>query len=175
MFDGAVELEPGVYRATYVTDDSHSYRDWNSDSPFDRDAWGLTLYPGSLQAKDVELVSEADAAPDGEVLVRLTRVGDHERVRENFTLEKESSVRIYALGEGVDGDMYDYGYIEDEDGDVVWEMEFRRTRHAGGAHKNRVTDKVVTLPAGRYTVVYKTDGSHSFPEWNDSAGARFRF
>jgi hypothetical protein len=168
MFDGSVELEPGEYRAIYLTDNSHSFREWNSDAPFDREAWGLTLFAGSLKATDVELISQADAAKDGETLVQLTRVGDDERVRESFTLDKESSVRIYALGEGVDGEMYDYGYIVDEDNDVVWEMDFRRTRHAGGAQKNRVIDRVVKLPAGRYTVVYETDGSHSFPDWNDT-------
>ena len=48
---------------------------------------------------------------------------------------------IYALGEGIGGDMVDYGWIERcEERRRVWEMTYRATEHAGGAKKNRRFD-----------------------------------
>ena len=37
---------------------------------------------------------------------------------------------------------------------------------AGGARKNRLYDDEIRLPAGTYKAVYRTDGSHSFEDWN---------
>ncbi len=96
------------------------------------------------------------------------RVGDDERRQKSFILEKETEVRIYALGEGRDGEMYDYGWIEDgKTGKTLWEMTYRMTEHAGGAEKNRRFDGTITLQPGEYTVHYRSDGSHSFDGWND--------
>jgi hypothetical protein len=65
--------------------------------------------------------------------------------------------------------MYDYGWIENERGGVVWEMTYRMTEHAGGADKNRMLNKVILLPAGEYTVYYQTDDSHAYGDWNSRA------
>ena len=65
--------------------------------------------------------------------------------------------------------MHDYGWIENaETGRVVWEMSYRRTDHAGGARKNRLSDEVISLKKGEYIVFYETDDSHSFGDWNAS-------
>ena len=113
-------------------------------------------------------LDSADIIDATGVLVKMTMVGDHERRRNTFTLDRASDVRVICIGEGLDGRMYDYGYIVDEDtGDTVWEMRYRRTKHAGGARKNRIHDRVIRLDAGTYKAVYMTDGSHSFEDWND--------
>jgi hypothetical protein len=97
----------------------------------------------------------------------LTEVRDDDQVQKTFSLDRESDVRIYALGEGTGGEMVDYGWIEDAaSGRRVWEMTYRVTEHAGGATKNRRFDGVIRVPAGRYVVRYKTDGSHAFGNWN---------
>jgi hypothetical protein len=168
QFDGTVELEAGEYVAMYVSDDSHSYRRWNADAPFDRRAWGMTIWPGDdLSSGDLEAVPMDQLKRNANVILNITRVGDDERLRERFSLDKETRVLVYALGEGTDGRMYDFGYIVNDDtDDVVWEMTYRRSRHAGGARKNRYVSEEITLPPGRYTVYYESDGSHSFPDWN---------
>ena len=56
-----------------------------------------------------------------------------------------------------------------KNGDVVWEMTYRTTTHAGGSKKNRVFDKTVYLEKGEYEVHYQTDDSHAFNDWNDDA------
>ena len=59
-----------------------------------------------------------------DILVQLIRLGDYEKVRQRFTLEKDADVRIYALGEGDDDEMWDYGWIEGKNGRRIWEMEY---------------------------------------------------
>ena len=173
MFEGLVKLPSGDYVAHFETDDSHSYRRWNSDAPYDRDGWCLAIYPArGTTAQDFE-VSDAPKE-DGDsydkpadALVALTHVRNHAHERGKLILDKETKVHIYALGEGVDGQMADYGWIEDaKTGDVVWEMTWRKTHHASGASKNREFDGDVLLDAGTYEVHYETDDSHAYGSWN---------
>jgi hypothetical protein len=170
MFEGAITLPAGSYLATYSTDDSHSYRDWNSSAPYEPEAWGLALYPGPGYRKgDLELITGGPDGDDSDVLARIVRVGDDEHRRASFSLTSPTRVHIVAVGEGTDGDMYDFGWIEDQEtGRPVWEMTFRNTRHAGGAEKNRMFDGTLLLEPGKYDVFFETDGSHSFEEWNSS-------
>ena len=92
---------------------------------------------------------------------------DNEDKSVAFSLAKNEEVRIFAIGEGQPGEMFDYGWIEDVDkGSRVWEMQEPRTVHAGGAGKNRKIDAVITLPAGNYKLRYKSDDSHAFDHWN---------
>jgi hypothetical protein len=64
--------------------------------------------------------------------------------------------------------MYDYGWIENERGRIIWELTPRKTEHAGGARKNRMFNDTILLAAGTYKVYYKTDDSHSYNRWNSS-------
>jgi len=168
-FDGVVTLPKGDYMVYYVTDDSHSYRRWNASAPIEREMWGITLY-GVGDKFNPESIEVFDDIPkSSNILVRLTGIGDDEDIRESFELDKPQKIHIYALGEGSSGSMYDYAYIEnaDED-DIIWEMTYRKTRHAGGARKNREVDTEIYLEPGRYYVYFVTDGSHSFPDFNAS-------
>ena len=45
-FDGLVELPAGEYVVHYVTDDSHSFDQWNQEAPFEAERWGITIRPG---------------------------------------------------------------------------------------------------------------------------------
>jgi hypothetical protein len=171
MFDGYVTLPKGEYVAIYVSDGSHAYRSWNASAPYNPKAWGMAIYPGKdFDESAFELISISDIAANGNLLINITRVRDHERLRKKFTLDKETRVRIYALGEGTrSGGMVDYAWItDDRSGRDVWEMTWRNTYHAGGARKNREYDDEIVLDPGTYEVTYITDGSHSFNDWNDN-------
>ena len=101
------------------------------------------------------------------VIAQLTQVLDNEDKTVAFSLANSQEVRIFAIGEGQAGEMFDFGWIEDVDkGSRVWEMQESRTTHAGGAGKNRKVDVVITLPAGNYKLRYKSDDSHAFDHWN---------
>ena len=101
------------------------------------------------------------------VVAQIVQVLDNEDKTAAFSLPRSQNVRIFAIGEGQPGEMFDYGWIEDVDkGSRVWEMQEPKTTHAGGAGKNRKVDLVITLPAGNYKLRYKSDDSHAFDHWN---------
>ncbi len=101
------------------------------------------------------------------VIAQIVQVLDNEDKTVAFSLPSSQEVRVFAIGEGQGGQMFDYGWIENTDkGLPVWEMQEPKTTHAGGAGKNRKMDFVITLPAGNYKLRYKSDESHSFDHWN---------
>ena len=100
------------------------------------------------------------------VIAQIVQVQDNEDKTVAFNVANSQDVRIFAIGEGQPGEMFDYGWIEDDKGTRVWEMQEPRTSRAGGAGKNRQIDVVITLPAGNYKLRYKSDDSHSFDHWN---------
>jgi hypothetical protein len=168
MFDGNVTLPKGEYIAYYLTDDSHSYNDWNDSPPFDPAAWGLAIYPGADFDKNAfKILSRNDLTKGTDIMVKMVMVRDNEKKREKFTLTRQTRLHIYAIGEGARDEMYDYGWIiDDRTGRAVWEMTWRNTEPAGGARKNRMYNDEIILDPGTYEVYYISDGSHSFNDWN---------
>ena len=168
LFDGTIRLTPGTYVVYYRTDDSHSTDDWNAAPPAEAKYYGVSVFPASGR------LNRAHFAPyvrpgrgSSAALAELIRMGADEQARETFSLAAETKLRIYALGEGRSGEMFDYGVIEDSNGRTVWRMKFDDTEPAGGSDKNRMFDGVITLPAGTYVLRYHSDGSHSYSDWND--------
>jgi len=167
-----INFKPGNYIVYYTTDGSHSYRDWNDAPPYDPARWGITIWTLDNNNKSKTELFDPEDFRDKNTLAEIIHVRDNERLRKNFDLDKETKVRVYAIGEGDDGEMYDYGWIEDyETGKIVWDMSYRRTENAGGARKNRSINEVITLPKGKYMLVYRTDGSHSYHNWNSEPPA----
>jgi hypothetical protein len=100
------------------------------------------------------------------VIAQIVQVVNNEDKTVTFSLPSSQEVRIFAIGEGQGGEMFDYGWIEDDKGSHVWEMQAAKTTPAGGANKNRKVDAQITLPAGNYKLRYKSDDSHAFDNWN---------
>ena len=166
LIDTTLHLDKGSYIVHYISDDSHAAGDWNASAPPDGAHWGITV----LSAKgplDKSAIGPYAENGDPSILAQITGVRDDQHLRKRFTLDRETDVRIYALGEATDDDLADYGWIEDaRSGRRVWEMTYRTTESAGGARKNRRFEGTVKLPAGEYVLHYETDGSHSFGDWN---------
>lgn len=167
MFDGVVHLDPGTYMVYFRTDGSHAYGDWNAARPTDAEHYGITVLPNSGTV-DHAVVHPYTREPDANILAQLVRVRNGEQRRRTFRLDHDSDVRVYALGEGVNGEMADYAWIDDASGRSVWEMRYGETERAGGARKNRLFDGIVHLAAGTYVVHYQTDDSHAYGDWNDA-------
>ncbi len=168
LFDGVITLQPGIYIVHYQTDDSHSYEGWNALPPQRPEMWGITLY--NLGTKNAVIKIERPKNLSKNVLAKLTQVGDDEYLKKDFFLDKPSKIRIYCLGEGDPGKMYDYGWIKNvQTGETIWKMRYSSTVHAGGDKKNRMADVIISLPAGHYRVYYKSDDTHSYRHWNAAA------
>lgn len=164
--DEVIHLPRGSYVVTYTTDDSHSYDNWNDEAPFDPEHYGITVmgagskFSGSMVAKYVE-------ERDKNIIAQIVRVGNDADRSEAFRLDRTTRIRIYAIGEGQNREMYDYGWIEDaRTGNVVWEMTYSMTFHAGGGRKNRMVKTTIMLDRGDYRLRFKSDDSHSYGDWN---------
>ena len=160
-----IELEPGAYKVCYVSDDSHAWNSWNSTPPLEPDLWGITIRPADDKQDQPEFLPYSEDK-DPAFIASLKEVGNQEHRRKTFTLTERTQIRIYALGEGDAEGMYDYGWIDNSNGETVWKMKYRETVHAGGARKNRLVNTLITLDAGQYTLHYISDDSHSFDSWN---------
>lgn len=169
MVSDELTLPKGNYIAFYSSDDSHSYESWNASPPYDRESWGISIWvENENDKKYISFFDEKDYRSD-DVLAQIVRVRDDDFKRESFTLDKITKVKIIAIGEGDRSEMYDFGWIENDDTrDIVWEMTYRKTEDAGGARKNRMFNGTILLEPGNYTVFYETDGSHSYRDWNDT-------
>jgi hypothetical protein len=171
-----LRLPPGRYVAYYASDDSHDPEEWNGVPPFNPDSWGLSLRVADPAARAAVQPFAYEPVPTGQTLVSIRGVGDDEVRSEGFTLRRPMDVRVYAIGEGRDGEMFDYGWIVDAASRRrLWTMEYAGTDHAGGADKNRLFDGTLRLDAGSYLVYYKTDGSHSAGDWNSGAPAEGQY
>jgi hypothetical protein len=166
MVDEVITLSKGTYTVFYQTDDSHAYNDWNAAPPFDQEHWGITI-SGVGDQFDMHDVEENVSAKQPGVIAQIVRVGDNADATESFRIEKPTRIRIYAIGEGQNREMYDYGWIENaHTGSVIWEMTYSMTFHAGGGRKNRLVNTSLLIDKGEYKLRYKSDDSHSFNDWN---------
>jgi len=162
-------LPAGRYAALYTSDDSHAPGDWNQAPPHDPEAWGLVVRVVDPAARaGVKTFAYQHVAEDA-VIVALTRIGNAESRTRAFTVPRPMDVRVYAIGEGRNDQMFDYGWITNAaTNQRVWEMRYADSGHAGGDPKNRVVDQTIHLDKGEYIVHYVSDDSHAYDDWNAS-------
>ena len=163
-----ITLPAGRYAAMFVMDDSHDATDWNAPPPFDPGLWGMTLRIADGQDRSRVRLFDYESAPPNAV-VSLTGIQDDELRSAGFTITKPMDVRVLAMGEGTSNDMSDFGWITDaRTRRRVWTMSYAETEHAGGSSKNRVASTTLHLAPGNYIANFKSDGSHSFEDWNSN-------
>ncbi|MCP4581143.1 MAG: beta-lactamase family protein [candidate division Zixibacteria bacterium] len=101
------------------------------------------------------------------LIAQIDSVQNDQVLQTEFEIHELTEVQIYAIGEGANGEMWDYGWITDASSDeIIWKMEAKHTEPAGGDNKNRVADTRTILKPGKYKLNYKADGSHAFLQWN---------
>ncbi len=160
-----LRLAPGLYRAWFQTDDAHAFGNWRFNPPFDPAAWGLTLW--RLNPEDTS-VSLFDPWERLQPTVQLTAIGNNENRRADFVATDSVSVLLYALGElGTRNRRYDYAWLTDSTGTILWEMHRDRSVPAGGHPNNRLEIAVLALGPGRYTLHYQTDDAHAYGDWRN--------
>jgi hypothetical protein len=84
-----------------------------------------------------------------------------------FEIHELTEIQIFAIGEGANDEMWDYGWITNtSSNEIIWKMEEKHTDHAGGDLKNRLVDTHIILKPGKYKLNYIADDSHAFLQWN---------
>ena len=156
-----VKLAAGSYELVAVTDESHSFANWNALPPYAANAWGVTLRAprGTLDFSDV---------PAETIVARLMEAHDGEALTATFRVDRPLQARVYGLGEWSSGrgDLVDVGWLENADTRTkVWRMRYEGSDHAGGASRNRMLDTSIELEPGTYQLHYVTDDSHSPRRW----------
>jgi serine phosphatase RsbU (regulator of sigma subunit)/ligand-binding sensor domain-containing protein len=107
-------------------------------------------------------------------VLEINRAKDLQKITKKFSLPAKKKLLVTSIGEKTllgSKSLWDYGWIEDEKGKVVWRFDSLDNKHAGGAIKNRIVVNLIELNAGTYYLNYKTDDSHSFSAWNDAPPA----
>lgn len=168
-YEATHTLEPGVYRAVFLTDGGHAYDDWRANPPYALHAWGLTLTAPDAGA--LAAVQTFDPWSLREPLVSIREVPNNTLRTATLTLTEPTTLIVYALGELTsEGKLYDYGVIENaETGNTVWSMSYDASKPAGGDDKNRAQVAFVRLMPGTYTARFQTDGSHAFGDFGSDA------
>jgi hypothetical protein len=191
-------LAPGAYTLRYQTDGSHDCEDGYSSGsdPDDEGFWGATvvaldpaLDPATIQrlapistgvsTGDEDEPVYGDEGPNsqlgvtvargGEEILAFERVGNDARLERAFTLDAATRIRIVAAGELLPSAALDTGWIENAQGERVWELTRANSVPAGGQPKNRRFDGVLTLAPGRYTAHYVTDDRHAYGAFDGPA------
>lgn len=158
-----VRLEEGIYEFGFTTDQRHAYRGWRANPPYDPSGWGMRVSHGEGPAS-TDTVRPFDPYSEGQPALALTRVGHDEDVRARFLVRDTVWVILDALGE-IGRSRHDYGWLEDADGENVWEMTAARSAHAGGHSSNRRAIGMERLSPGEFSLRYRTDGSHAYGDW----------
>lgn len=63
--------------------------------------------------------------------------------------------------------VFDHGWIEDVNGNLIWEMSVANSKYAGGARKNFRADTTILIKSGNYFLCYKSDESHAYNQWDN--------
>lgn len=187
-FSGVVRLPAGVYEAhvaSYVATSVSYSGDFNDLISLRRDQRkGRVRYGGPYvddgsyreigmvirgtgQTAAGPEVDSASRAFSGSTVLSLLGTGPGVSERKAFELARATDIEVYAIGELRKDDAFDYSWIQNADTRRrVWEMAYRHTEAAGGAHKNRMVRDTIRLPAGRYVAYFVSDDSHDPDQWN---------
>ena len=100
-------------------------------------------------------------------LASLIHAKNNADLSQSFSLNKKTNVLVISLGE-ILNDLWDFGWLEDADGNEIWKMTIAKSKHAGGSNKNRMQVWSGLLNEGSYKIRYKSDDSHSYNSWNET-------
>lgn len=170
LYDRTIAFPAGQYMVHYVSDNSHSYPEWNRMPPNDPRSWGITLW--TVSPEDRQYAESIEKLEFPEPVLAITKVGDNKEITRTIKLKKSMDVKILCIGEGdpLKKIMYDHGWIKKKGtNETVWKMNGNDTEFAGGSPKNRSLCETIRLDRGSYIVGYVTDDSHAYKKWNAPA------
>ncbi|NOX90643.1 MAG: response regulator [Calditrichaeota bacterium] len=102
----------------------------------------------------------------GKTVAAIKEVTNNKKLSAFFELKKRTKTLVYYVGEITYDQAFDFGWIENSKGKTIWTVQNRQTFLAGGHSKNHTLIDVIELPAGKYSLKFISDRSHSFGVWN---------
>nr|HQV34396.1 hypothetical protein [Calditrichia bacterium] len=127
----------------FLDKDDRDYEDLIKDFSIEVNGNGTALKENEVRRLSEEARQKA--------AVSLLARNEEEFLQQGFKVSKPTEFNIYAVGEGGNDGMYDYGWIMNTaDRERVWVMKYRDSDDAGGSYKNRVVRDEITLPKGEY-------------------------
>jgi serine phosphatase RsbU (regulator of sigma subunit)/ligand-binding sensor domain-containing protein len=149
----------------WVGNDVGLHRMKEDQLSFDRFKYLDTSYTPGFWSKIQELQSS------GTAIAEIKKVGNDANISKPFEISQPTNALVVSIGESFflqDGQLWDYGWIEDESRNKIWVYDSLNSMHAGGDVKNRISADVLKFDPGKYFLRYKSDDSHSYEEWNAS-------
>jgi serine phosphatase RsbU (regulator of sigma subunit)/ligand-binding sensor domain-containing protein len=99
----------------------------------------------------------------------LLRVGEQQNLTQEFRISETRELLVICGGEARVSlqKSFDYGWIENTKGEVLWSMKTsKKSFNSGGGVKNRIAFDVIKLEPGSYKLRYISDQGHSYGNWN---------
>jgi serine phosphatase RsbU (regulator of sigma subunit)/streptogramin lyase len=112
-----------------------------------------------------------DASQKENLIAKINSPGNSENITQELSLGSEDSVLIILMGEfdfSTKNGKYDYGWIEDFSGNVVWspwDKDTSTAAYAGGTPFNRITTQKIKLQQGDYRLRFISDAVYSAALW----------
>ena len=124
---------------------------------------------GALAPLPATAGATAPGDPSAGALLDLTRAPGDTVLARAFRLARPTALRLRVYAEAARDStrLHDWAWIENAaTGAPAWLLDGSATRRAGGAHKNRLFEGEVRLPAGDYVARFVTDDTHAWGAWN---------
>src|ERR1019366_1409397 len=96
----------------------------------------------------------------------IVHPGNNVNTTDSFNLTAPTDLLVIGMGEISSAENDDHGWIEDESGKIIWDMDFSNTMSDGNG---RIRAGVVNLNAGSYRVRYRSEQHYSYGHWSRAA------
>ena len=107
------------------------------------------------------------------VLSTILNPGNQVDITKDLIIDSKDSVIVILMGEydfsNSNNGRFDYGWIEDLEGNKVWspwDEDTTYADYAGGSKDNRLTVQKILLEKGNYKIRFVSDGYHSYEQWS---------
>ena len=115
-----------------------------------------------------EIFHHIDSLKSTNSIAFLRQIKNNADTSETFILTEQSKCILHCTGHQNSTNMFhDFGWLENSIGEIIWDIRKSKRRHAGGLANFVETIDTLTLPAGQYTIHYKTNKYLAFDNWGD--------
>jgi len=94
----------------------------------------------------------------------ILHVGDNADISKTFTINKKTNVIVIIMNEAA----YDYGWLENANGDIIAGQKNNNVVCAGGHINNQIQIVIDSLNRGKYRLRFVSDGAWSYNSWRDA-------